>query len=238
MWGATANVVDREFRSSDQAVRQGSPMREATIHIPHEEYRELGFGDLIDLVQEAGLRDVTELVCQSEGCLVAVTVDEPVDAASLDAIDCLDWWEALSSRGSESVYLCKVTFPDGDGAARPLYNRDLSNEEIAVGETGLSVTLVGDQDDIAAGIDDYGAAGMTVLLQSITDYDGPEQPMDSLTGRQREILETAYEAGYFDVPRTASTADLASALDLDPSTVAEHLQRAERNLVGSVLESA
>ena len=37
--------------------------------------------------------------------------------------------------------------------------------------------------------------------------------------------------GYYEVPREASTADIAAEIDVDPSTVTEHLQRAERNLL-------
>ena len=53
---------------------------------------------------------------------------------------------------------------------------------------------------------------------------------EELTDRQREVVETASEAGYYEV-REASTAAVAEELGLDPSTVPEHLQRAERNLL-------
>jgi len=58
-----------------------------------------------------------------------------------------------------------------------------------------------------------------------------ERPLDPLAERQREVLRTAYEMGHYDVPRGVSSADLAAELDVDASTVAEHLQRAERNLL-------
>jgi len=41
----------------------------------------------------------------------------------------------------------------------------------------------------------------------------------------------------YEVPRGASTDDVAEAVGLDPSTVAEHLQRAERNLLGQLLDA-
>jgi predicted DNA binding protein len=49
------------------------------------------------------------------------------------------------------------------------------------------------------------------------------------------VLRTAHRLGYFAVPREASTAEVAAALGLDDSTVAEHLQRAERNLLDRLL---
>ena len=58
--------------------------------------------------------------------------------------------------------------------------------------------------------------------------------MDALTDRQREVLEVAYGLGYYDVPRMSSTAEIATELGVDDSTVAEHLQRPEHNLLESL----
>lgn len=80
--------------------------------------------------------------------------------------------------------------------------------------------------------------GLDVTLERLSEYRGSESTLDRLTDRQREVVETAHSLGYYDVPRTASTEDVATELGLDPSTVAEHLQRAERNLMGDVLVSA
>lgn len=59
--------------------------------------------------------------------------------------------------------------------------------------------------------------------------------MDSLTERQRTVLETAYAKGYYEVPRHVSSDELAANLDLDKSTVLEHLRRAERNVLSELL---
>ena len=52
-----------------------------------------------------------------------------------------------------------------------------------------------------------------------------------LTDRQREVVETAVELGYYDVPRTASQEDIAAELDCAPSTVAEHLRKSESRVL-------
>jgi predicted DNA binding protein len=43
--------------------------------------------------------------------------------------------------------------------------------------------------------------------------------------------------GYFAVPREVSTDEIAGELGLDSSTVAEHLQRAEKNLLSKYFPS-
>jgi predicted DNA binding protein len=86
-------------------------------------------------------------------------------------------------------------------------------------------------------IREYVDAGVNPDLRSLGEYDGSEGPLADLTGRQREVLEAAYAAGYYEVPRDASTEDVATELGVDPSTVAEHLQRAERNLLTRHLQA-
>jgi DNA-binding CsgD family transcriptional regulator len=64
-----------------------------------------------------------------------------------------------------------------------------------------------------------------------------DRSRDSLTERQRAVLQTAYEAGYYDYPRTATQDEVATALDITGSTVAEHLRNAEATLVEQALQA-
>jgi len=52
-----------------------------------------------------------------------------------------------------------------------------------------------------------------------------------LTDRQREVVETAVELGYYDIPRTASQDEIAAELDCASSTVAEHLRKSESQVL-------
>jgi predicted DNA binding protein len=49
-----------------------------------------------------------------------------------------------------------------------------------------------------------------------------------LTDRQLEVIETAYEAGYFEWPRGSSGQDVAEMLDITQPTFNRHMRRAER----------
>lgn len=210
-------------------------MREAVIHIPHDEFERVGLERFVSLCLEAGLRDLEELVCETDGCLVAVTLETRLAEASLDELDRIEWWERLAA-DDEVVYLCKLAFPDRESGAKPMQSSAVANE-LQVNDDGLDVAFVGTQEDISRELEEYADAGMRVLLRRLTDYRGPGRTLDALTDRQLEVAETAYDLGYFDVPRRVSTADVATELGVDPSTVAEHLQRAERNLFAALLDS-
>lgn len=58
-------------------------------------------------------------------------------------------------------------------------------------------------------------------------------PGPELSGRQTEVLLAAVEAGYYEVPRRATVAQIAHGLGLGRSTTEEHLRRAESAVVRS-----
>lgn len=58
----------------------------------------------------------------------------------------------------------------------------------------------------------------------------------ALTERQREVIETAFEAGYYDWPREITGTELAEQLGISQPTLSEHLATAERQLLSLVFE--
>ena len=59
--------------------------------------------------------------------------------------------------------------------------------------------------------------------------------VSALSPQQRRALLTAYGLGYYDLPKRISSEHLASLLKIDKSTLAEHLRKAEKNIIKSVL---
>ena len=57
-----------------------------------------------------------------------------------------------------------------------------------------------------------------------------------LTDKQRELIETAVDSGYYDTPRECSLTDLAERLDMAKSTCSETLHRAEEKIVKEFVE--
>ena len=77
------------------------------------------------------------------------------------------------------------------------------------------------------------------LLQSSTtptESDLVTVDRSELTERQREVLEAAYEAGYFDHPKGANAGEVAASLGIGRSTFTEHVAAAQRKLFRSLLD--
>ncbi|MXR41537.1 helix-turn-helix domain-containing protein [Halobaculum sp. WSA2] len=57
-----------------------------------------------------------------------------------------------------------------------------------------------------------------------------------LTDRQREVLRTAFEAGYYDWPRRCTGEEVASELGISSATFSEHVHAAERTLIATLFD--
>jgi len=58
----------------------------------------------------------------------------------------------------------------------------------------------------------------------------PER-LESLTDRQRESLEAAFQAGYFEWPREADAEEVAESMDITSPTLHSHLRKAQQTLL-------
>lgn len=88
------------------------------------------------------------------------------------------------------------------------------------------------------------ADGHDVIVQSKRSVDSvtgdgplldPGGVVPPLTARQREVLLTAVENGYYEIPRDIDTASIAAKVGVERRTAEDHLRRAERKLVEAMI---
>jgi hypothetical protein len=103
----------------------------------------------------------------------------------------------------------------------------------------LRITLVGEPDSLRKLLEV--TFSRAKLQYRITKLCGLEKsidtPFDRLTIQQMRVIRLAYEEGYYSVPRKINTEKLAKLLKMDKGTVGEHLRRAERNIMDSLMMS-
>jgi len=206
-------------------------MREAIVSLSGEELEAMGVAEMLSVFEEAGLVSLEEEECRANGGLVEAEVGAKIDEEHLSELEPIDDWELVSK---DDTYLYLVDFtapnlPDASEQAEEL----VGTCDPTVDEDGTTASFVGSQSAIRELLSKYESVGAKPELKKVGEYEGDEEPLDSLTERQREMVETAYEMGYYEVPRQVSTEELADELGVDGSTVSEGLQRAERNLLGT-----
>ena len=99
---------------------------------------------------------------------------------------------------------------------------------------GLKVAVIGREETVRRAIDDI-PEGIRVELEQLSDYDPELRELSSLlTDRQQELLDTATDLGYYEVPRQATHQDIADELDLSTTTVGEHLRKIEARMLSEI----
>jgi len=68
-------------------------------------------------------------------------------------------------------------------------------------------------------------------LHRLTHDGESEPPGEGLTDQQQEALRTAFEAGYFEIPRRASLETISNELGISASALSERLRRAQTQLI-------
>lgn len=101
------------------------------------------------------------------------------------------------------------------------------------GDGGQRYTVVGSEDR-AFGDELQPPEGVDVTIESVGPYrPNTETLFASLTTRERSVLRTAIERGYYENPRQATQRDLAGELDISPSAVGKHLRNIEARVFSS-----
>ncbi|PCR91189.1 helix-turn-helix domain-containing protein [Natrinema ejinorense] len=188
---------------------------------------------------------------------------EPVDSVSRSAQSTADGTVVeefgiaadASIDGDSDVELTPVQSTDRESIYRFERDSDVDCACEIIERTGTPVSSIRGQDgalllsfrtlelaEIAEIVDDLRMYFDGVLVEELTqDHDdATADPVvvnrDALTTRQREILETAHEMGYFDYPKGANATDVAEELDVARSTFTEHLAAAQTKLMDAILE--
>ncbi|WP_049921574.1 helix-turn-helix domain-containing protein [Halopiger djelfimassiliensis] len=197
---------------------------------------------------------------------VSATVDEPIDSVSRTRSTAeggtvveefgIPGDAAFEGETSADPELTPVQTNERESVYR--FERESTGDcacEI-VEETGTPITSVRAQEgslllsfrtveleEIAEIVDDLRERFDGVLVEDLTQdhEDDSSDPVivdrEALTARQREILETAHEMGYFEYPKGANATDVAEELGVARSTFTEHLAAAQTKLMDAILES-
>jgi predicted DNA binding protein len=106
------------------------------------------------------------------------------------------------------------------------------------GEERYTGAVVGQ--DVLEGVMEAAGETVGVTLQRIyplgSEDDQPVAERWPFTSAQEAAMRTAYDLGYFEVPREADTSDVADALGISKSAFLERLRRGQAAIFGRVFE--
>lgn len=191
---------------------------------------------VVDASKKAEVASVSRSAAPTtDGTTVEFTADSGAD--TIDASE-------VFSYDSKGIYRFEQPASEESACACDLIERNgypTRHTEVDAGAVVLSFVaedIKSLRDVIAALKTQYDISLQCLTRSSIADDESDLVFVDRsvLTERQREVLETAHEMGYFDHPKQANAAEVAAALDINGSTFAEHVSAAQSKLLESILE--
>lgn len=100
---------------------------------------------------------------------------------------------------------------------------------------GLRVTMIGDVKSFQAAVPDVPDGIRLKLLKTGTYEPNTDRLFSQLTDRQQEILQTAVDMGYYNVPRKVTHEDIGEALGCTGGTVGGHLRKIEAKIHSQIV---
>jgi predicted DNA binding protein len=100
---------------------------------------------------------------------------------------------------------------------------------------GLRVTVIGDVGSFQKALPDIPDGIRLKLLKTGTYEPNTDRLFSQLTERQREILRTAVDLGYYDVPRAVTHKEIGEELDCAGGTVGGHLRKIEAKILTQII---
>lgn len=117
------------------------------------------------------------------------------------------------------------------------FTRDdlLTVPPIACHDDGSSTfTIIGTEAAIQDAVDGV-PNDVDVLVEAVgTGPVAPNNVAEGLSPKQRRAVEVAVRVGYYEVPRQATTEDVADELGCATATASEHLRKAEANILSAL----
>jgi predicted DNA binding protein len=146
-----------------------------------------------------------------------------------------EWTSQANSDGAGFYLYVRTTLREREAGYRDALDRDsvlvVPPVELRSDRT-VRQTMVGYSDQLTTALSALPEAVDVEVLRTGT-YEREDGP--PLSGRQREAVGTAWDVGYYELPRTGELADVAAELDCGTSTASALLRRAERRLVAATL---
>jgi predicted DNA binding protein len=108
--------------------------------------------------------------------------------------------------------------------------------EVRVDASGRIVQrlIATDKEAIRRVVSDLDSRGHPVRLERLTNL----EKENVLTSRQEDVLQIAYDKGYFEQPKRISLRELASIFDVSISTLSEMLRKSQRKFIGKYFGEA
>lgn len=208
---------------------------------------ELAIADVVRIVQDTSLEKIESLEVLSflrgtpdEIALICkIRFKDP--ATRIEDVFTDKFEEVQLLERVEKGYICffKQRRPGGPSRASPLLSGGYLSVPYEIYDGRLKATFLGSAKEVRGVLDSLEKAALHYKVLSLTDARfSPGSPLSSLTEKQRKVILSAFDLGYYDVPRRVSSEELAKRLNIREPTLVMHRRKAERRLLAALVRES
>lgn len=213
-------------------------MKEVTGVVPYSELGKLGLGDLFVRWRDRNARSLQIVHCSGPQGVGLLETTRPLAEKEFESHEAVSRIKQVCDRRNRYEYTVVLEVKAFRKLLDACSEEAIITEDIFFWEQGLCITLIISQEAIEKGEEFANSmfeGGINCQIKKVIEYQGSSRPLDKLTERQQEAFRTAYEVGYFEVPREVTSDEIADELDVNNSTALELVRRAEQNLMSELL---
>ena len=142
----------------------------------------------------------------------------------------------LKSEGDKHTCIVKVRVPKAFTQMLTEFKLNLIwTTPTLISENKLIYSCIGDQENITKFIEVMKNYGEVIDMRFQRAVYHEHDILSVLTDKQREIVITAKNHGYYEYPRKINSGDLSVKVGISKGTLVEHLRKAEIRIMGNIL---
>jgi hypothetical protein len=103
-------------------------------------------------------------------------------------------------------------------------------------ENRLRVTFFGTPKQVTEFLETMEKTGITFKIMRSTKAKFTSDPLSALTEKQRTVITTAYNFGYYDFPRKINSEQLSKKLNIHSPAAVAHRRKAERRILAQLIK--
>lgn len=178
--------------------------------------------------------------------VVFAAVDGPLETEAHAPVDGISQVVTVAEHEDETVLQLRLTEPslgaitDAHGAQLREFVADTTG-----GRARIDIPDAVDVRDLIAGLSQNGPDVSMVARRAVaTDScsmaanHARSAVLETVTDRQREVIQTAYHGGFFEWPRHANGEEIADSLEISSPAFHKHVRAVERKLFAVLFEGA
>ncbi|MFC6955395.1 helix-turn-helix domain-containing protein [Halorubellus litoreus] len=234
-WRDDPTLIDLSGHGDDGVPRVLEPGTPALVSEVHLVGGDLVLSPTIRAAPEMTIRPDYQTVVEDGVKILFFTVTGDDYASFEDALladDTIGEPTLVAEENTHRVYRARVA-PATKAVTPTTAKLDIWLVDAKSADGGWLVRLrIPNRDALLRFRDHCGDENIQFHVRRLSTHSAGDEPFVGLTETQLNTLQTAFDAGYFDIPRGVSQTELAEMLDISTSALSQRL----RNALGQLIE--